>query len=268
MGCFPFLEGGERLRFGDGTIYSAGRLQTPPFLSRDNPAVRVLFVVRDPVARTASHHRFMYASLARRGGAAGGEGGNLNEMVALLLGDGRGGAEEAALLPFVQMRALAAAALAAPDPNEKLALVLELTAIYLRGAARQTQDLTYRRFAPLLAQSLYFPAVYHWFASVPRGQVSVGVAVAVAVEISFRQRSSRTRRRAVTAHHSRALLPSFPSLFLLLPPSSLFHPSLFHSSFPPSSLFHPSFSCHAQIKVLVGEDLANPPAEVVSEEVS
>ena len=44
--------------FGDGTVYYAHRKETPIFLKRDNPNLKVLFVTRSPISRFVSQFNF------------------------------------------------------------------------------------------------------------------------------------------------------------------------------------------------------------------
>ena len=63
MNRFPFIEEYESSNFifGDGTITYGVKQQIPYYLKRDNEKLKVLFVVRDPIERSKSHHRYFYA---------------------------------------------------------------------------------------------------------------------------------------------------------------------------------------------------------------
>ena len=47
-----------------GTVYYSMRREVPGVLLRDNPDVKAIFIVRDPVERTASHHRYSFKAFA------------------------------------------------------------------------------------------------------------------------------------------------------------------------------------------------------------
>ena len=56
---FPFLEPDEPFATGDGTVhYMVTCAAIPGEIVRDNPAVRVIFALRDPIARAWSDYRF------------------------------------------------------------------------------------------------------------------------------------------------------------------------------------------------------------------
>merc|ERR1711968_100714 len=55
MNCFPFVRSGEKFIFGDGTTYYAGSESVPRLMHKDNPQLRALFVLRDPIQRMLSH---------------------------------------------------------------------------------------------------------------------------------------------------------------------------------------------------------------------
>lgn len=80
MDCFPYVRRGEKLLFGDGTTHYAGNKAVPLFMRRDNPALKAVFVVRDPVARFLSHHRYNYKGLTAKGLA------DVNALVHFALG--------------------------------------------------------------------------------------------------------------------------------------------------------------------------------------
>jgi len=80
MSCFPFVRSGDPFIFGDGTTSYAGSVATPIALKQDNPNVKAVFVVRDPIQRLQSHHRFQYKALLAKGNA------DLNKAVLTNLG--------------------------------------------------------------------------------------------------------------------------------------------------------------------------------------
>lgn len=51
MSCFPFIEPHEPFIFGDGTVYYAQRFRVAAYLKRENPHLKVLFLLRDPIER-------------------------------------------------------------------------------------------------------------------------------------------------------------------------------------------------------------------------
>ena len=65
MQCFPYVDQEESgyFAYGDGTVYYHSKRNVPTFLKEDNPEMRAVFVVRDPIDRLVSHFKFAYKSL-------------------------------------------------------------------------------------------------------------------------------------------------------------------------------------------------------------
>ena len=51
MSCFPFVEPHEPFIYGDGTVYYAQRYLIATYLKRENPNLKAIFIIRDPVER-------------------------------------------------------------------------------------------------------------------------------------------------------------------------------------------------------------------------
>ena len=157
MMCFPFLEEGDNIIMGDGTVYNAGGKETPYHFRQDNPEIKVIFVVRHPVERAKSHHRFNYLAFKSFGLQ------NMNDMVDLALDPQRGG--------LADLHHLATqAAAAAKGSAQRLDIVTRLVDLYHGGIVRPCGSSNtstcdpkrYHRAANVVFHSLYFCAVWHW----------------------------------------------------------------------------------------------------------
>ena len=166
MQCFPFLEAHEsmNMHFGDGTVWYNARAYMPATLLRDNPDLKVLFAIRNPVHRAQSHHRFNYKTFHK------GNNGDLNEIVAYLLdpvsnaGNPQGGS-------LLDLRAQAVAILSERDPAEKTRLTEKLVFNFQKKA--RSSIAKQRELSPVIKFSIYFPPVYYWFSKIPAGNVAV-----------------------------------------------------------------------------------------------
>ena len=81
MLCFPFVKSNEGFIFGDASVTYAGFYNTPIFMKKENPNLKVIFVTRDPVDRLHSHHRFMYKSFQDQVNGIGGINHQIRDML-------------------------------------------------------------------------------------------------------------------------------------------------------------------------------------------
>lgn len=59
MNCFPFIEKHEsNYIYGDATVTYSTNFDVPFYFQRDNPNIKTIFAVRDPISRLESHFRF------------------------------------------------------------------------------------------------------------------------------------------------------------------------------------------------------------------
>jgi hypothetical protein len=59
MNCFPFIEKHEsNFIYGDATVTYSSSFEVPFYLQQDNPNIKSLFVIRNPIRRLESHFRF------------------------------------------------------------------------------------------------------------------------------------------------------------------------------------------------------------------
>lgn len=77
--CFPYVQNTDNFIYGDGTVYYAARFEVPHYLNADNPNIKAIFVIRDPIERSRSHHRFSYKNFKSLGLQ------DMNEMVDIAL---------------------------------------------------------------------------------------------------------------------------------------------------------------------------------------
>jgi len=68
LDCFPFVEKNEaQYKFGDATVYYASGVRTPAMFLRDNPDIKAIFVVRNPITRLLSHYKFSIGECKKEG---------------------------------------------------------------------------------------------------------------------------------------------------------------------------------------------------------
>jgi hypothetical protein len=162
MNCFPFVEPGQPVQTGDGTVYYASRKEVPGYLAMDNRGLKVLFSVRHPLARTESHHRYQYEALKKK------HTGDLNELVAIALDRRQGG------LMCLYDLALEAAETPRESVNMRRIRVERLVDRYQEGLlVNATSRKIYSLATTCIFHSLYFPAVYHWLRYFPRESLRV-----------------------------------------------------------------------------------------------
>lgn len=182
MTCFPFIEEQEGLIVGDGTVYNAAGKDTPHHFAADNRGIKVIFLVRSPIVRAKSHHRFNYKAFKSFGLQ------NMNLMVDEALDPGRGG--------MLDLHQAAVTALKAKAGSpERQALVEKLVDMYHAGVTRECSSgvasgvagsgsgcnkQRYHRAANVIFHSLYFPAIWHWMRVV--GQTNVLVLQAESID--------------------------------------------------------------------------------------
>lgn len=144
--CFPFVESGDKKYFGDATVSYAGRYEVAEFLQKDNPTLKVLFVVRNPVSRSISHHRFDYAAYRSKGI------GNINHCVDMLfISDNR----------LREWNNLAWLALNSTS-TEGCYSLRQLYALYRTGL-RHNSTAAYAKCGNLLLNSIYVLHMLRWY---------------------------------------------------------------------------------------------------------
>ena len=156
MNCFPFVEAKDYIYYGDATVYYSSREMIPYYLFEDNPNMKVLFSLRNPIARTLSHHRFTYRFLVSH------KVGNINDCLSKVLDD------PAQVL--MKWRDLAVKILAASNPEERDLLSKQLLVSYFDGLGRRN-DTVFSRCGHLILYSLYYMPVYHWYSIFPRDNI-------------------------------------------------------------------------------------------------
>lgn len=162
MHCFPFVESHEQMYYGDGTVWYAFHPEVRTALLRDNPELKVLFSVRNPVHRTESQHRFSYRTLERQYTA------DLNEIVHYLL--------DPATLPhsdgasLVDLRGLALLAVNDRDP---LTRQQKIDALATNFQKKPKGNKKYAALNQFVKYSIYFPTIYSWFKALPGRNIMV-----------------------------------------------------------------------------------------------
>lgn len=192
--CFPFVERGEGWFFGDGTVYNAVRINPPLLMKSDNPNMKVIFVVRDPVSRIESHHRFSYEEMKRKGLQ------NLNIFATLI------NRPEGRLAAF---RKLAVQILNSSDVEEKAKLMKTLLQAFHSGVL-EARPVPGHRTSPLdqlevkaislVIHSLYFPAVAHWTEVFGLDKIHIVTSESLKVP---KIRNKKKRQQSVEAYNAR-----------------------------------------------------------------
>jgi len=154
MHCFPFIEPGQGVVTGDGTVYNAAGRDTPFRFRADNPNIKAIIVIRNPVERAKSHHRFSFQAFKAFGLQ------NLNDVVDLALMPVPGGLSE--------MHTLAQSAVDS-SPVNRPGIVRQLVDLYHKGVTRSCDRVKpncdaklYHRAANVLFHSIFFCPIWHW----------------------------------------------------------------------------------------------------------
>jgi hypothetical protein len=163
MQCFPFVEPGEQVYFGDGTVWYNSHKEVLQPLVDDNPGLKAVFAVRDPVQRLESHHRFNYRTLCA--GSYPGDG-DLNEIVHFLLDSSK-----RPLNVLLWFRKQAVDALEETDPVRKKKKLKMFVKNYYKGQKKNAAYPLYLQ--QFIKVSLYFPHIYNWFEVMPPDTVTV-----------------------------------------------------------------------------------------------
>lgn len=162
MDCFPFVEAHENVRFGDGTVWYNSHKNTPTSLLRDNPNMKVLFSIRNPVHRAESHHRFSYRTLARL------YTGDLNEIVQYLLTNITNQHYDGTSL--VELRQQAEQILQTTDSAIKTDRIEKLVANFQQ---RAPGDKKYKMLNQYIKFGIYFVPIYYWYQKIPNKNIAV-----------------------------------------------------------------------------------------------
>lgn len=163
MNCFPFVEPRDHVIFGDATVYYAQAPKAPHELWQDNPDIKVLFTLRNPISRAESHHHFDYKAYLHQGIP------DMNECIALAV-------EANSLLD--QWRAKAVAALeyhrqhggrlsTATNPSFR-----QLIDFYDQGIKKKS-SFRYFRCGNLILHSLYVLPIHRWAQVIPSANLRV-----------------------------------------------------------------------------------------------
>lgn len=160
MFCYPYIDPQlDRVVYGDGAIIYAPRKDVIHSLLRDNPHLKVLFSVRDPIERAVSIHRFDYDNLRTLSFA------NINECVLSALN----------LKIYQYWFSLAQRVVKkGQTPMEREQAREKLADKFMSDMAKMFQLIPNRmRCFRILHDSLYFPQIYHWFKASSAANVRV-----------------------------------------------------------------------------------------------
>jgi hypothetical protein len=144
-------------------------------LVNDNPDIKAIFVIRDPITRALSHHRFSYAALKSKGLS------KMNDIVSMALNDSVNG--------LYDLYPLAKHALEVPIGEERTKRIELLMKKYQLGLSKH--DPLYRRACNILVHSLYFMPIYYWSKILKKGNV----LVVAAEELDPKKMDSKFKKR-------------------------------------------------------------------------
>ena len=134
-----------------------GRRQVPEYLRNDNPDLKVLFIVRNPIGRTESHYRYGYQlqaySQQQQQQQQQSPQESINDLIDMALDERKGGLMELFHLT---------------NSSSSEAMVTR----YLKGF-RSRDFKHYQRAASIVSHSLYYPAIYHWIKVFGPGNIKV-----------------------------------------------------------------------------------------------
>jgi hypothetical protein len=154
MNCFPFVQEDEQFLFGDGTTQYAGAHHVPMVMKKDNPNLRAIFSLREPIRRIESHHRYAYNSLSSTSFQ------NLNELIYFTLQSGS---------HLTHLRELAVDLLTCLQNSIMKELVrgnlcskLSEKLIYYYHYGNLHASNIYKRTSYIIKNSIYIPALMHW----------------------------------------------------------------------------------------------------------
>lgn len=153
MHCFPFAEAHDFKYYGDATVYYAGRQEIPGYLLQDNPEIKVIFTIRNPIARSISQHRFDYEAFRSKGFA------DFNELIAYALNRDNG----RLMLWYDKAEAITKEV----DATRKAAMRLELLSLFNEGLTKGSISTIYKKTANVVMNSLYFLHIFLWSQSIP-----------------------------------------------------------------------------------------------------
>lgn len=159
MSCYPFIEAHDRVVYGDGAIVYAPRKDIAQHLLVDNPNIKVVFAVRDPLERALSIHRYDYYNLQKLGH------GNINECLH----------QAFSLRPFLLWHSLAVNATSSSNtPTERAHYRARLSERFMNDIVRlfATQGAKLRCLR-VIYDSLYFPQIYYWAQRIPAHNLRV-----------------------------------------------------------------------------------------------
>jgi len=160
MNCFPFVEPSDHMYFGDGTVWYMFRSDVQQLLLADNPSIKLVVCIRNPVERTISHHRFYYKQLSYKNGTVQ----DINDILSILFDRSEGN--------IMDWHDLAWAIVREQDAEKRALLVHSLQSSVFAGLKPRKQK-RYKVYGQMIVHSLYFPAIHHWYSKIPSDNLLV-----------------------------------------------------------------------------------------------
>lgn len=160
MLCYPFLEANiDRVVYGDGSIVYAPRKDVIHHLLHDNPHLKILFSIRDPIERAISIHRFDYGNLKTLSFA------NINDCILSTLNLKIYNYWYSLALKVVKT---GQSALDKEQAREKLAdkFMTDMSKMFQLVPTRM-------RCFRIIHDSLYFPQIFHWYKATTASNIRV-----------------------------------------------------------------------------------------------
>jgi hypothetical protein len=119
--------------------------------------MKAIFVIRDPITRALSHHRFSYTALKSKGLS------KMNDIVSMALNKSVNG--------LYDLYPLAKHAIEVPVGEERTKRIETLMVRYQKGLSKH--EPLYRRACNIFVHSLYFMPIYYWTKIFKKGNILV-----------------------------------------------------------------------------------------------
>ncbi|RYH25131.1 hypothetical protein EON65_16010 [archaeon] len=157
MHCFPFVQPNEPLFYADATIYYAHSATAMYGIVDDNPNVKIMFSLRNPIKRAESQFRFDYLAYKEDGYS------DINECIALALNPSKGKLMQWKEWALRSVQYYTKHNVLDTNHNPHLRALMKL---YRRGLKKDS-DFHYFRCGNLVLHSLYFLSVFAWMQITP-----------------------------------------------------------------------------------------------------